>query len=62
MNTVFTRSFTIQNSRRRLLAWMIAAGFAAMLTIGQPALGQLFGVDWTPTASACQTQGPTGEC
>ena len=61
MNTLSLATHS-RKSRQMLLSWMVAAGLALLLTVGQPVLGQLVGADWTPTASACQTQGSTGDC
>ncbi|MEZ4707552.1 MAG: hypothetical protein R3A44_10115 [Caldilineaceae bacterium] len=50
--------FTI--GRRQFAIWSVAAALAFIVTFGQGAMGQVFGVEMAPTASACQSQGSSG--
>lgn len=47
---------------RRAKAWVIGAMLAVLVTVAQPTFDSFFGTDLVPTASACQTQGGTGDC
>lgn len=48
--------------KRRLAPWLIAAAVALLLTVGQVTFSQWLGVDWTPTAAACQGLNSGGGC
>ena len=59
MNILRFSSLSFQ-SRRQLAIWVVATVAALTVTFGQGAIGQMFGVDLAPTASACQEQGSGG--
>ena len=64
MNSVSTNqnaAIDFWNSRRAK-AWVIGVMLAVVVTIAQPTFDSFFGTDLVPTASACQTQGGTGDC
>ena len=57
METLHMNKQHLHQSQRWLLTLVVAATLALTLTLGQTAVGKLIGVDLTPTAYACQTNG-----
>jgi len=51
---------SMHKGRRVFVTFIVAATLALTLAFGQSAVGKVFGVDWTPTAYACE--GVPGGC
>jgi len=48
---------SMYKGRRVFVTFVVAAALAFTLAFGQSAVGKMFGVDWTPTAYACEGAG-----
>ncbi len=48
---------SMHKGRRVFVTFIVAATLALTLAFGQSAVGKVFGVDWTPTAYACEGAG-----